>query len=201
MDPKMTLPIGLVLAGGVGRRMGRPKGDLPVDGRSLALRAARTLEPVCRGVLISVRPDGDNPAPGYAAVADDPPAGRGPLAGIHAAFQAAAGADLLVLACDYPRVDTGLLRRLTESGSTAEDLILPAEATGRLHPLVGLWRQSAVVALDEALAERRFKVRDLVDRLRVLRLGPADFPDHDLERAMANVNVPADLDALESDGP
>ena len=91
----MMKPIGLVLAGGAGRRMGRAKGGLRgAGGPTLALRAAEALAPICRGVLISVRPGSDNPAPGYPAVEDPPPAGRGPLAGIQAALESTDGADL-----------------------------------------------------------------------------------------------------------
>jgi len=195
----MTLPIGLVLAGGAGRRMGRSKGDLALDGCSLAVRAARTLETICGGVLISVRPGGDNPAPGFAAVPDSPPPGRGPLAGIDAAFRATDGGDLLVLACDYPRIDTEMMRRLLDRRSTRADLIHVAGADGRGHPLVGLWSRGVAAEVGRALEERRFKVRDLVDRVNALRIGPADFPEHDLERCLVNVNAPEDLESFVRD--
>src|SRR5678816_3817563 len=92
--------------------MGRTKGDLVLEGRPLAERAARTLAPVCASVLISVAPGAVNPAPNWTAVEDAPPAGRGPLAGLHAAFLSTGAADLVVLACDYPAISTDLFRAM-----------------------------------------------------------------------------------------
>lgn len=194
---KMAKPIGLVLAGGRGRRMGRSKGDLIVGGQGLALRAAHVLQPLCRGVLISLRRDAPNPAPGFAAVEDRPPEGRGPLAGIHAAFEATAEADLLVLACDYPRVEMDLLERLLERAADAADLVVVTDETGRLHPLVGLWRRGMAAAVAQALESGRYKVGSLTQRDGAQRLGPAEFPEIDLGRALVNLNLRADLDSLD----
>jgi molybdopterin-guanine dinucleotide biosynthesis protein A len=61
--------IGLVLAGGAGRRLGAPKGALrPGGAESLAERAAAVLEPLCRDVRISIAPGSANPAPDHPAI-------------------------------------------------------------------------------------------------------------------------------------
>jgi molybdopterin-guanine dinucleotide biosynthesis protein A len=190
-------PIGLVLAGGSGRRLGRTKGDLRVGGRPLALRAAQALTPVCRGVLVSVGQGAENPAPGYPAIEDEPPAGRGPLAGIDAAFAVTSQADLMVLACDYPRVTPALLRRLLERADPGAELVLVRDRAGLDHPLVALWRRGMRDRVREALRRESFRVRDLVGAAPVQRLGPEVFPGTDLQRELTNLNRPADLDGLE----
>jgi molybdopterin-guanine dinucleotide biosynthesis protein A len=199
MRPRGELPVGVVLAGGSGRRLGRPKGELRVGGRTLADRAAEALRPVCRRVLISVQEGARNPAPRFAPVADEAPAGRGPLAGIAAAFGAAAGADLLVLACDYPRVDAALLGALLRGARPGDALTAVADSRGRLHPLVGLWRVALAPAVHEALAAGRLRVLDLVAGVRVARLGREAFAGRDLDALLLNVNVPADLQALDAE--
>ena len=181
------------MAGGAGRRLGRTKGDLVLDGAALALRAARLLAPLCAGVLVSVRPGDANPAPGYPAIEDAPPAGRGPLAGIAAAFCATTDADLLVLACDYPLVETELLRGLVGGRDEAHDLVLVRDPQGRDHPLLAVWRRGMQQAVREALENEQLRVTDLVATSRVLRLGSEAFPGLDLERALLNVNRPNDL--------
>ena len=108
----MAQRVGLVLAGGRGERLGRSKGDLSYDGKTLAERASALLWPICGSVLVSLSEGVENPAPNYPPLVDPPPSGRGPLAGIDAAFEATGDADLLVLACDYPCVTQALLRRL-----------------------------------------------------------------------------------------
>jgi molybdopterin-guanine dinucleotide biosynthesis protein A len=176
--------------------MGRSKGDLVWDGGALAERATQALWPFCGSVLISIRPGSPNPVPACGAIEDGKPAGRGPLAGIDAAFAATGGADLLVLACDYPLVDSSLIRQLASLDDEGEDLVLPTDGRGRDHPLVALWRRSCQPIVHQALEEERFEVRGLFPDLEIRRLRPADLPGFDLSRTLTNVNWPADLERL-----
>jgi len=188
--------VGVVLAGGSGSRLGRPKGDLVVEGVPLALRAATTLRPMCATVLISVAPGAGNPAPGYAVVPDPEPAGRGPLVGLSAAFAASGKADLVVLACDYPRVDEAVIKALLEAAGERDDLVIATDGRGRDHPLVGLWRRSMERHVSNALVHGFLKVRALLAEVEVRRVHPSDVPRIDLDDALLNLNTRADLDAL-----
>ena len=192
----MKKPIGLVLAGGAGRRLGRSKADLRLQGVSLASRAATKLVEFCSGVLVSVPPGADNPAPGFAALEDAAPAGRGPLAGLDAAFGATSDADLLVLACDYPHVGPKLLRAIVTQGGD-EPLTLVSGRDGRDHPLVALWGRPLAGPVRRAVERGAYRVRDLVAEVRVCRIGSERLPEVDLERELVNVNRPQDLDALD----
>ena len=191
--------MGVVLAGGAGRRLGRTKGDLVLergDGTSLAERAASALWPLCTSVVISVAPGAKNPAPRHPAI-EDTVVGNGPLAGIDAAFRETGNADLLVLACDYPRVETTLLRKLVlfaDEGS--EDLVMLTDPAGRDHPLVAAWKRSTASVVREAVEAGRFRVHGLLPDLDVRRLGPVMLPGMDLGRTLLNVNWPEDLKKL-----
>lgn len=197
----MSQTVGVVLAGGRGDRLGRTKGDLTIDGSTLAERAAALLWPLCGSVLISVAEGMNNPAPDYPALVDRPPAGRGPLVGVDAAFEATGDADLLVLACDYPRVSQSLMRHLAAQGGDADDLVMMTDFAGRDHPLVALWKRAAAAAVRRALDDGRFKVRAMLVELTVCRLGPEQFPGVDLDRVLLNVNSPEDLEMLERPRP
>jgi molybdopterin-guanine dinucleotide biosynthesis protein A len=189
----MAQTIGVVLAGGEGRRFGEPKGEVALGGSTLADRAARALKPLCGGVIVSIAKGAANPAGGYPPVEDHGPR-RGPLGGIAAAFASTGQADLLVLACDYPAVGTSFLRSLIAAAEGAGDLIFPVDDAGRDHPLVGLWRRSAESAVLAALEEKAFKVQALFPDLAVRRLPAQVFPNFDLRAVLANVNWPEDLD-------
>lgn len=185
----MAQRMGVVLAGGAGRRMGRTKGDLVVDGRPLAERAARTLAPVCASVLISVAPGAVNPAPSWTAVEDALPGGRGPLAGLQAAFLATGSADLVVLACDYPAVTTEFLRALLARAPEDADLVFPTDPQGRDHPLVGLWRRAALDEIEASLESRIFKVRAVLAGLSVHRVHAAELSEFDVGSELRNMNA------------
>lgn len=189
----MGQKVGLVLAGGRGTRLGRTKGDLEFEGTALAQRAAAVLWPYCGSVLISVAQGAPNPAPDWPVVEDFPPPGRGPLAGIAAAFAASSGADLLVLACDYPRVGADLLAALADFPLDDVDLVMPTDGKGRDHPLVASWSRRMQSLVNESLDEGRFRVQSLLPDCRVRRLPPERLPLMDLDHALHNVNFPTDL--------
>jgi molybdopterin-guanine dinucleotide biosynthesis protein A len=189
----MSQLIGVVLAGGRSLRMGRPKQEIQLAGSSLATRAAQALRPLCGSVLISIAAGRSNPAPGYEVVEDEAPSGRGPLAGIRSAFGATGNADLLVLACDYPRIGSHLLQAILEAAAPADDLVMPTDPRGRDHPLVALWRRTTEPYVREALAHGQLKVRGLFPDLSVKRLRPADLGAFELDWFLANANSPSDL--------
>jgi molybdopterin-guanine dinucleotide biosynthesis protein A len=173
--------------------MGRPKGSALLDGLTLAERAARSLRPLCGSVLVSVAPGMANPARRYATVEDTPPAFRGPLAGIDAAMAVTGEADLLVLACDYPHVDTALLRKLLEAARPEDELVFLVDTKGRDHPLVGLWRRCTRDRIHLALELRLYTVRGLLAELATRRVGPKELPSVDLAAALLNANDPGDI--------
>jgi molybdopterin-guanine dinucleotide biosynthesis protein A len=192
----MSQLIGVVLAGGEGKRMGVAKGGLEVGGRRLAERAAEALWPLCGSVLVSVAPGQAPPVPGFRTIEDAEPAGRGPLAGIARAFETTGNADLCVLACDYPAVGTDLLHALRAASRGEVDVVMPTDRSGRDHPLVAIWKRSAERAVGDALAHGFYRVGGLLADFRVRRLGPDELGPIDVDSALINVNTPADLDAL-----
>ena len=103
--------VGLVLAGGHSRRLGRDKRWLPhEEGGSWLERTTALLARFCgEGRIAIATGESFDPIAGWPTVADPAPAGRGPLVGIDAAFRAHPGCDLCVLACDYPQIDAELL--------------------------------------------------------------------------------------------
>jgi molybdopterin-guanine dinucleotide biosynthesis protein A len=187
--------IGVVLAGGEGRRFGGGKAEAQLGGASLAERAARALRPLCGSVVVSIAKGGSNPAPGLPVVEDAGPR-IGPLGGIAASYAATGQADLLVLACDYPAVGTSFLRALLSQAGTGDDLVFPVDEGGRDHPLVALWRRSAEPAVRQALTERANKLQSILPDLSVRRIPAAVFQNFDLARVLANVNWPSDFESF-----
>ena len=190
----MAQRVGVVLAGGRGLRLGRTKGDLTLDGQPLARRAAAALFPHCGSVLISIAQGEVNPAPEWPAVEDLPPPGRGPLAGIAAAFTATADADLLVLACDYPGVSPELMGAIAAAPLDVDDLVIPTDTAGRDHPLVAAWSRRMQPLVQNALDDGRFRVHGLFPDCRLRRLRPETLPVTDVRTALHNVNFPTDLE-------
>jgi molybdenum cofactor guanylyltransferase len=176
--------------------MGRPKGSMVLGGATLAARAAQALRPLCGSVLISIARGTKNPAPGFDTVEDDGPPGRGPLAGIDAAFRVTGKSDLLVLACDYPRVGSHLLDSIVTAATPEDDLVMVTDPRGRDHPLVAYWKRTAEPVVQDALRNKEHKVQRLMADLVVRRLGARELDAFDLDWSLKNVNAPEDLTSL-----
>lgn len=187
-------PLGVVLAGGASRRMGRDKALLALGDASLAAGAARRLGEVCAEVAVADR--GRGLVPGLASLADGP--GAGPAAGILGAAAAYPGRPLLVLACDLPGVPAALLGELARPPRS--DWTVP-RWHGGVEPLCALYGPAALAALREQagrglfaphlLAEDgRLAVR-YVEGERLAGFGPP-------EEVFINLNTPQDVERYTS---
>jgi len=140
--------VGLVLAGGFGRRLGEDKGALELHGRPQAEHAFRLLAPFSASVRVSVRPDQADLAPyrDLPLVIDDP-AVAGPAAGLLAAWKAFPNAALLVLAVDMPLVDAGLVAYLTARRDPAGVATAYRQPDGVIEPLCAIFEPRARAGL------------------------------------------------------
>jgi molybdopterin-guanine dinucleotide biosynthesis protein A len=142
----MTEIPGVVLAGGLARRMGG--GDKPmrrIAGKTILDRAIARLAPQCSELIINANGDPERFAGfGLPVIADDVADYPGPLAGILAALDWAAANRpdarwILSAPGDCPFLPRDLVSRL-EAARAAQDAELAVAASGQqTHPVVGLW--------------------------------------------------------------
>lgn len=146
--------LGLLLAGGLARRMGG--GDKPlrtIAGRTILAHVIERLRPQCDGLLLNANGDPARFADyGLPVVADSVPDFAGPLAGILAGLDwlAANRPDaqwLVSVAADTPFIPCDLVTRLHAGREAANVPLACAASGGWTHPVIGLWP----VALREEL--------------------------------------------------
>ncbi|MEX2035903.1 MAG: molybdenum cofactor guanylyltransferase MobA [Xanthobacteraceae bacterium] len=198
----MTIPtLGLVLAGGLARRMGG--GDKPltkIGGATILSRAIARLRPQCARMLLNANGDPSRFADtGLPVVADDVPDFAGPLAGILAGLDwtAAHAPDIAYVVSvpgDCPFLPRDLVARLHQARA-ASGLPLACARSGEWrHPVVGLWPVALRADLRRALT---------VDGLRKIEswtarhgVALADWPAEPVD-PFFNVNTPEDAAAAE----
>lgn len=100
--------LGVILAGGRSRRMGRDKAMTLLDGRTLLDWVAAAVSQVVSEVIVVGRQE----AAGLRAIPDALPGGRGPSAGIVTGLTAAGGGPILVVGVDQPWVRPATLAAL-----------------------------------------------------------------------------------------
>ncbi len=185
------LCIGVALAGGGSRRMGRDKALIERNGRPLLDHALARLDAVCPEVVIADAQRRYRPT--RTSLADGP--GAGPAAGILGAAAQFPGRPLLVLACDLPNVPVALLAHLT---THREDWVLPGLGD-HLEPLVALYRPAALAALHRRVTAGHLALHRLVEEkgFTLRKLGCEELrPFGDPRQIFHNVNRPRDLDPL-----
>lgn len=146
--------LGVLLAGGLARRMGG--GDKPmrtIGGRTILERVIARLSPQCSGLILNANGDPARFAAfGLQVVADDVPGFPGPLAGILAALDWVAANRpeiewVVSAAGDCPFLPRDLVARLHEVRARENAQLAVAASGAQSHPVIGLWR----VALREEL--------------------------------------------------
>lgn len=147
--------VGVILAGGLSRRMGgREKALIPLGGRALIGRVIDRIAPQVRALAINANEDAQRFAPfGLPVLADPFPGNEGPLAGVLAGLEWAAEqqADwLLTVPGDTPFPPHDLAARLLEQAGLGVAVVF-AESAGRSHPVVALWSTACRVRLREAM--------------------------------------------------
>jgi len=191
-----TPTLGLILAGGLARRMGG--GDKPrtsIGGVTILSRVLDRMRPQCPRLILNAN---GNPArfadTGLPVIADDVPDFAGPLAGILAGLDwAAANApDVEYVASvpgDCPFLPRDLVQRLHEAREKQGMPLACARSGEWRHPVVGVWPVALRDDLRRALTQEDLRKIELWTARHGVAL--ADWPAEPVD-PFFNVNTPED---------
>lgn len=193
MRPGTGAALGAVLAGGRGSRIGGAKATTELAGRPLIAYPLAALEAAGLEPMVVAKPSSELP-PLDCAVIREPELPQHPLCGIVAALRAARGRAVVVVACDMPLVNPGLLAHL----AAASDPLLTPAIDGRLQPLQARYGPELGPRLEAAL-EREEPLRRTVESLGPRLLGSEELSRFgDPERILLNLNNRDDLHRAET---
>lgn len=179
---------GIILAGGMSRRMGTPKKDLLLRGETFLCWQVKKLQLL--GIDDIILSGADCPElPGTRRIADQYP-GRGPLGGLHACLNAARYVQTLVVTVDTPLVPVNALAHLMKFHTQGVTLSRHGK---KVEPLIAVY-DSAIAQVIELLIQAGsapvFRLRDLICWQYFDYGGP--------EELFLNCNTPADFIHLEN---
>lgn len=197
--PNRSYPLesitGVVLAGGLGRRMGgEDKGLLPLAGRPMVAHVLELLRPQVGTLLVNANRNVERYAAfGYPVIEDDLGGYLGPLAGVLTALQRCTTEFLVTAPCDAPLVAPDLVARLYAACvATGADLAVASDGEAR-QPVFLLARASLVPSLEAYLAGGGRKVDTWLDQVRAAKADFSDQPD-----TFVNVNDPVERQRVEA---
>jgi molybdopterin-guanine dinucleotide biosynthesis protein A len=175
---------GVVLVGGVSKRMGTDKASIVFDSLTLLDRAVSVLFDVFTTVVVS---GGGLAARGIDVLPDLVP-GLGPLGGLDTAYRATDGRAVFLLAVDMPFVDAATVSAIAEPPVTGMSVRVPL-AAGRRQPLCAVYGAGLGPVVRDRIEAGNRSMESLL-----AAVDPEEITGFD-DDLFTNVNTQADLEA------
>lgn len=186
---------GILLAGGMSRRMGQDKGRMQIGHRFLYQYGLEVLKQVCNEIIISTcdRSDyfGD-----HKIACDDIP-GIGPIGGISTCLKKSGTELNFILSYDLPLVSKELLQYLIGQIGNC-DVIVPAVRVNRPEPLCGIYRKNVTEKLDRAIENKEYAVHSIFKMVKFKTVHITPQLSFYTPHLFLNVNTTEDLEFLNS---
>jgi molybdenum cofactor guanylyltransferase len=158
---------GVILAGGLARRMGGgDKGLRELGGKPLMVHVMERLSMQASPLAINANGDASRFASfNLPIIPDRTPGTPGPLAGILSGLRWAAEASpearfIMTAACDTPFFPKDLVTSLLGAAGDTYPAIALAKSNGRVHNIFGIWPLTLANDLEESLMRGARKVSD-----------------------------------------
>ena len=193
---------GIVLCGGMSRRMGRPKADLPFGKESLLQRVVNRLATVTKRIVLVTAQN--QPIQTISSTADltfvqDELEHAGPLVGLQIGLKTllsdpTSPVAAYVTSCDVPFLKpefiSALFRQLGDN-----DVVVPRDDRF-VHPLAAVYRLSVSQHISSLIQTGERKPRALFEHVATLEVPTRELRDVDPELAtLTNLNTPHDYRA------
>jgi molybdopterin-guanine dinucleotide biosynthesis protein A len=193
--------VGIILAGGLARRMGG--GDkclLPLVGKTLLQRTIERAQPQVNSLLLNANGNSLRFARTRLPVVPDIyPNNLGPLGGIHTGLRwmktNRPNAEWLAsFASDTPFFPTNLIACLLDAAAAKHAQLAIATSNSRAHPIFALWHTSLIDKIEQQLETG--DVPRLQDWIKQQKLVEVEFTADGYD-PFFNINTPQDLYAAE----
>jgi molybdopterin-guanine dinucleotide biosynthesis protein A len=179
---------GFILAGGKSSRMGEDKGLIQFQGKPMIEYTLNVMKQCCDQVIIvSNNPEYEQFG---VTVIEDQIKDKGPLAGICTALSYSQNPTNLILTCDSPFVNKGLIEALISSKKA--EVTLPIYE-GQLYPLTAVYQKSTLEYLQTQLDLNNLKVKDVIKMLNIHLVEVKNQSPFFTENLLENINSKKDL--------
>jgi molybdopterin-guanine dinucleotide biosynthesis protein A len=183
---------GVIQAGGLSTRMGRPKALIELGGRPIIARVLAALAPAVDDVLVVTN------TPELYAFLNLPMVGdvyqdHAALGGIYTGLKTARGQAAFTVACDMPFLHPEVVKLVVDRAGEG-DVVIPRVGT-QLETMHAAYGKACLPHIQERLVAGRLKIVDFFNCVRVVEIGEADVARfRDPRIAFMNVNTPDELE-------
>jgi molybdopterin-guanine dinucleotide biosynthesis protein A len=186
---------GVILAGGLARRMGGvDKGLVEFAGKPMVAHVVDRLRPQVDEILINANREIERYADfGYEVISDEIEGFAGPLAGLHRGMCAAIHPFVMTAPCDSPFLPADLAGRLMKALISDNVDIAVAKTGSQTQPVFCLCRKHLKDHLENFMQHGGSKMRAWHGTLKVAEVAFDDKPE-----AFTNINTIEELESLEN---
>jgi len=194
-DLRVANAAGVILAGGLGRRMGGvDKGLRPLRGKPMVQWVLERFAPQVAEVKVNANQHVEDYAAFGCPVIPDRIGGfAGPLAGLHAALSATSLPLVATVPCDSPFLPDDLVARLTRELLVRQADLAVARTLEQTHPVFCVCRRSVLPHLSAFLDGGGRKIDRWYQTLSTVEV---NFDDQ--VEAFSNINTPEELAQFEA---
>ncbi|MGD9223879.1 MAG: molybdenum cofactor guanylyltransferase [Desulfobacteraceae bacterium] len=187
----------VILAGGESKRLdGENKAFIEIGGKRVIERLLAVLRPLFSEIILVT-----NDPLAYlewdVMMVTDHFNCRSSLTGIHAGIFAAANPHAMVVGCDMPFIQPGMLETLLSAIEPHLDVIIPKTPHG-FEPMMAIYSKRCLKPMEAALVKKQFKILKVFRQVRVKEIEEAQLRRHDPDLiSFININTPAQLASAE----
>ena len=191
----ITSITGIILAGGKSTRIGANKPQLKIGNSHLIDRVLDTLSQFTSSILI-VTTEGQiglakSATPSARMVKDIYP-GKGPLGGIYTGLMHAETSYSLVVGCDMPFLNSGLIKYLID-GASSFDAIAP-KIGWMIQPLHAIYSKRCVPSIEALIREDQLQIIKLFNLVNTRYVTEKEIDQFDPDHlSFLNINTEGDL--------
>jgi molybdopterin-guanine dinucleotide biosynthesis protein A len=185
--------LGVVLAGGKGRRFGGEKATAPLGGHPMAEWVLEALRPWTSEQVVITNDPATAQCLNRPGRADLIP-GKGPMGGLHTALNWAkeeGKKGVFLLACDLPLVPPPLVGTILKKWPSGVQAVVPGSYGPRgFEPLCGGYSTQIIPILEKLLSNGDLAMEAVLDHVGAHRIPASELgSEEELRRAFTNVNT------------
>ena len=191
----ITSITGIILAGGKSTRIGANKPQLKIGKSHLIDRVLDTLSQFTSSILIVTTEDqivlAKSATPSARMVKDIYP-GKGPLGGIYTGLMHAETSYSLVVGCDMPFLNSGLIKYLID-GASSFAAVVP-KIGWMIQPLHAIYSKSCVPSIEALIREDQLQIIKLFNLVNTRYITEKEIDQFDPDHlSFLNINTEGDL--------
>jgi molybdenum cofactor guanylyltransferase len=180
-----------ILAGGQSKRMGKDKGLVELDGKPMIVHVINAIQSLVGQINISTNNNYEYSRFGYPILEDVFPL-AGPISGLYSCLYHSKNDYVLIVACDMPYINEGLIEYLISESDDSSDIIVPSHL-GFIEPLCAIYNKRILSLVKQRILSHNRRMLDLLSQCKTKIINIESTHEYYHKYLFKNINSSSDL--------